>query len=178
MYDPAVIPTLQGERIYLRLLTREDVTPRYVGWLNDPEVNCYLEVRFRTSTLEQVIDEVTAYPRRDIYLFGIFARAADRHLGNVRLGPPNWQHRRAGIGILIGEKSEHGKGLASETLRLVSDFAFAELGLDKLVAGAYEPNQGSIRAFEKAGFSVEAVVPNYWNCDGKRVGEVLLGRDR
>ena len=35
---------VQGSRVYLRPLERDDLNARYLSWLNDPEVTRYLEV--------------------------------------------------------------------------------------------------------------------------------------
>jgi ribosomal-protein-alanine N-acetyltransferase len=51
-----------------------------------------------------------------------------------------------------------------------------ELKLAKATAGAYESNIGSIRAFEKAGFTIESVRPAHCLVNGVREGLVLMGR--
>jgi len=38
--------TSDDGQVTLRPVTLADVTPAYVAWLNDPEVNRYLETRF------------------------------------------------------------------------------------------------------------------------------------
>lgn len=175
--SPHDAPDLTGAICRLSILRPEQVTQTYVEWLNDPDVNRYLEIRFRTSTLEMVRDEVAAFPDKGVYLFGVYALEDGSHIGNIRLGPVNWRHLRAGIGLQIGSKRHWGRGYASEAIALISRFGIETLGVKKLVAGVYEPNEGSTRAFEKAGFKREALLPNYWECGGERVGEVLLGLD-
>ena len=44
---------LKVSQIYLRRLTEDDVTEKYVSWLNDPEINQYLESRFSVHTIEE-----------------------------------------------------------------------------------------------------------------------------
>ncbi len=44
--------TLVGPHISLMPFREEDVCERYVAWLNDPQVNRFLEVRFQPQTLE------------------------------------------------------------------------------------------------------------------------------
>ncbi len=178
MLDPCDVPQLDGAGIYLRLLEESDVSDKYVAWLNNPTITKYLEVRFRTMTREAILEDLRSSSDRNIYFFGIFQQESGLHLGNIRLGPVNHQHRRAGIGIVVGEQSAWGRGVATEAIRLISAFGFASLNLEKIVAGIYEPNIGSTKAFLKAGFEIEATLPNYWDCEGERVGEVLLGKHR
>jgi RimJ/RimL family protein N-acetyltransferase len=178
MFNASEIPQLHGVGVYLRILQESDVSESYVAWLNDLEITRYLEVRFRSMTRESIVDDLRTSPDRDIYFFGIFQQGSNFHLGNIRLGPVNQQHARAGIGIVVGERSAWGRGVATEAIQLISDFGFDSLKLEKIVAGIYEPNVGSTKAFLKAGFEIEATLPNYWNCGDERVGEVLLGKHR
>lgn len=43
-------PFIIGDRIYLRPLEREDLNEKYLKWLNDPDVNRYLESGLFPST--------------------------------------------------------------------------------------------------------------------------------
>ncbi|HEY1157453.1 MAG TPA: GNAT family protein, partial [Arthrobacter sp.] len=97
---------------------------------------------------------------------GIFLREGDRHIGNIKLGPINVHHRRADIGLLVGDRACWGKGYASEAIAILSDFAFGRLGLHRLTAGMYAENEGSARAFEKAGYAREGLLRGHWLCDG------------
>ena len=45
---------IDAKRIFLRPLEKADCTNLYVSWLNDPEVNRYLETRHTPQTLETV----------------------------------------------------------------------------------------------------------------------------
>ena len=44
---------IKGKHIFLRRLTEEDVSDDYVNWMNDPEINQYLESRFNKQTIEK-----------------------------------------------------------------------------------------------------------------------------
>ncbi|MDC4205803.1 MAG: GNAT family protein [Candidatus Manganitrophus sp.] len=91
------------------------------------------------------------------------------------MGPIQWIHRLADIGLLIGEKDCWGKGYATEAIQLVSDYAFNVLNLHKVAAGCYGPNEGSARAFQKAGFVVEGVRKEQFYTNGSYVDDILLG---
>jgi [ribosomal protein S5]-alanine N-acetyltransferase len=167
---------LEGERIYLREVRTADVGDNYYRWMNTPEVTRYLESRFRPNSIEALREYVSALSRDpDNFFLAIVLKDGDRHVGNVKLGPVNWIHRHADLGILIGEKDFWGKGYATEAIRLASDYAFRVLNLHRLGAGCYERNQGSVRAFEKAGFEIEGVRRQHFFCDGEYTGHTLLG---
>jgi ribosomal-protein-alanine N-acetyltransferase len=170
---------LIGSRLHLRCLQDDDVTPRYVAWLNDPAVNRFLEVRFARQTIESTRDFVRAVnASRDTLLLGIFVDEGRRHVGNIKIGPVNTHHRRADIGLVVGEAGEWGKGYATEAIWMIAEHGFRAMGLQKITAGCYGDNTGSLRAFEKAGFVLEARLPQHWQAaDGVQDG-LLLGMTR
>lgn len=167
---------LLGERLYLRRLKVDDVSLKYVGWLNDPEVSQYLETRFYQQSYEAVVNFVSdkQYSTTE-YLFGIFLNEDDTHIGNIKLGPVNPFHSFGPISLFIGDKSCWGKGYATEAIRLIVDFGFKELSLQKLEAGCYEENIGSKRAFEKAGFLVEGILRNQRCAKNGRTSDIVMG---
>lgn len=170
---------LEDGVIGLRLLTASDVTLDYLGWLNDPDVNRYLETRFKSWSLEEIesfVKEKEESP--DEYLWGIFIVSRRRHVGNIKLGPINRNHRRADISLFVGDKDWWGKGIATRAIRLVTAFGFGTANLNKLQAGAYAPNEGSIRAFCNVGFVREGLIVEAALVDGRAVDTVLVGLSR
>ena len=166
MNDSGVHYFIEGERIYLREVRPTDVNENYYRWMNDPEVTQHLESRFYPNSMESLGDYVAGKLRdRDNVFLAIVLKEGDRHIGNIKLGPINWIHRLADVGILIGEKDYWGKGYATEAIGLVVDYAFGTLNLHKLIAGCYDLNQGSVRAFQKAGFVVESLRKQHYYCN-------------
>jgi RimJ/RimL family protein N-acetyltransferase len=175
----AYSPFLSGPRLYLRDVRPEDVNENYYRWMNDPEVMRFLESRFFPNSLESLRQYVTAKQgdRNNVFL-AIVRHEDDRHIGNIKLGPIDWIHRLAEVGILIGEKDCWGKGYATEAIRLVVEYGFNRLDLHKHTAGCYGNNEGSTRAFERAGFVREGVRKEHFFCNGVWVDLILLGQVR
>lgn len=146
---------IQTERFYLMKLMVKHVGSTYVSWLNDPETNRYLESRSLNHTLESTIQYVKECCEDSlIFQFAIFDSANDHHIGNIKLSLFHDEQKKGEIGILIGEKRYWGKGVATEVIRVLVKFGFQSLNLEQIVAGCYVSNIGSLKAFEKAGFSV------------------------
>lgn len=168
------------ERLVLRTLEEGDVTERYLGWLRDPAVSRYLELRFDVQTLEGCRTFVLAANQHaDTLLLGIFLKREGleeegRHIGNIKLAPINPHHRRAELGLLLGDRAEWGKGYASEAIAAVTRHAFARLGLRKVTAGCYGGNQASAGAFLKAGYHEIARRPQHWFCEGEWQDDIIL----
>lgn len=167
---------LTGTRFSLIPFKEEHISERYIGWLNDPEVNRFLEVRF----VHQTYDTVLAYVRSfygDIekYMWGIYPNDTTRPIGTATLSYINRHHQVGVIGLMIGEKEYWGKGFGTETIKLIVDYAFGGLGLHKVTAGAVADNRGSVKAFQKAGFEIEGEARSQFFLDGHYCNTLSLG---
>ena len=157
------------------VLTETDVTLEYVNWLNDKEVNCYLESRFVSHTVSSTRDFVASILKSETeLLMGIRSIELGKHIGNIKLGPISQHHGTAEIGLLIGDRSAWGKGFATEAIQMTIDIA-KHLGLRKITAGCYESNIGSKRAFEKAGFVIECIRKSQFILKGNPENHILMG---
>ncbi|MEO8680724.1 MAG: GNAT family N-acetyltransferase [Vicinamibacterales bacterium] len=164
-----------AHQVELFLLEPHDVTDSYAGWLNDPEVNRYLESRFVPHDIASVRDFVGGVLADSrALLLGI--RALGRHVGNIKLAPIEVHHGLGEVGIMIGEREAWGRGLGSEAIRCVATIAAQEFGLRKLTAGCYASNVGSAKAFQKAGFHVEGVRPRHFLLDGRPEDLILMAQ--
>jgi len=149
---------LDGQRIYLRLVTEADCSQTYVDWLNDSDVNQYLETRWCTQTLTSIREFVINILHDSTsYLFAIIEKATLQHIGNIKLGPINACHDFADISYFIGDKHKWGRGYATEAIGLISDFGLNRLQLHRLQAGLYRSNLASAQALKKAGYVEDGV---------------------
>lgn len=167
---------LISARLYFRPLSATDATEAYAAWLNDPDVNQYLETRHAVQTVascKQFVEDMN-HSETD-HLFGVFLLEDHRHIGNIKLGFINARYQSAQISLLIGDKSCWGSGFATEAIRAISHFGFRDLGLARLEAGCYEDNLGSLRAFLKAGYAVEGFCRQQVVANGRRQGCFYLG---
>jgi len=170
-------PRWRTELIECFLLEQQHASEEYVGWLNDREVNRYLESRFTIQDLASVRAFIeTALADERILFLGIRCPALGRHVGNIKLGPIDRRHGLGEVGIMIGDRQAWGRGIASAAIACIADIAQHELGLRKLTAGCYASNKGSARAFEKAGFQVEGVRRDHFLLDGRPEDLILMAR--
>lgn len=169
-------PYLRGERIYLRKVCLTDVNENYYRWMNDPEVTRYLESRFFPNDMDSLRENVASKLKDKNNVFLTIIRSdTDEHIGNIKLGPIDWMHRLADVGVLIGDKASWGKGYATEAIGLVVRLAFQQLNLHKLTAGYYSDNKGSGKAFNSNGFVIEGIRRKHRLCEGLYVDTVILG---
>ena len=78
-------------------------------------------------------------------------------VGSVGITPQNgWKEHSAEIGYWLGEKY-WGKGIATESLRMMTEISFSELEFRKLFAPVLGPNKASMRVLDKCGYILEGV---------------------
>jgi RimJ/RimL family protein N-acetyltransferase len=167
---------LEGERVYLREVRHDDVDEACHRWLNDPEVNRYLETRYLPQSFDSIRRYVQAMDgKRDEIFLAVCLKKGRGQIGNVKLGPINWIHGFGDISVVIGDKDCWGKGVDSEALALVTAYAFETLNLRKLQAGCYGDDEERAKAFEKVGYQREGVLRGLWRAGGKSIDQILLG---
>lgn len=163
---------IETPRLYLRTLLASDVSQAYVDWLNDSEVNRYLETRLTVHTLDSCGEFVrNCNSSKSEHLLGIFFKETNTHIGNAKLGFINDIHSRAQISLFIGDKAFWGRGLAKEVVHSVTEYGFDQIGLERIEAGCYEGNFSSLRVFLSVGYIVEGFFRSHAVSDqGQRVG--------
>jgi [ribosomal protein S5]-alanine N-acetyltransferase len=167
----------KNSQISLFLLEAHHVTEDYVSWLNDPQINQYLECRFFTHTIASTRKFVQAMLDSPDNLFlGIRSHLLDRHVGNIKIGPIDKNHGLSAVGIMIGEKKAWGKGIGGLAINMMLEIARNQLLLRKIIGGCYVSNVGSQRAFKKSGFTVDGVCKQHYLLNKKPEDLVLMSK--
>jgi RimJ/RimL family protein N-acetyltransferase len=145
---------LYSNRLRLRAAEKADI-PRFVIWLNDPEVRQFLlmayplsqafEEKWFASMLDRGMAEQVLVIERKI-------GAEYEPIGNTSFMNVDWVSRNAEIGIFLGEKNIWGQGYGRETMRLMLRHGFNNMNLHRIYLRVYEHNMRGIKAYEHAGF--------------------------
>lgn len=165
---------IQGEKIYLRLMTIED-TDRIINWRNNPRVrNCFIYRKPFTKKghLEWIKDKVNT---GEVIQFIICENGTDRPVGSVYFRDINKEHHNAEYGIFIGEDDAAGQGIGSEVCRLACRYGFTVEKWHKIRLRVFPDNQAAIRSYERAGFKREACLKDEVCIDGVYRDVLLMG---
>lgn len=166
---------LNSKNIKLVKFTDEFVTPEYIGWLNNYDINKYL----CTGRLPISKDDITNRNDHSNIMFAILSNMArvnenivecddySEYIGTISVNKIDWISRHAEVGYCIGSKRHWGMGLATQSVSLISDYCLKRINLYKIEAGVVDGNVGSIKALEKNGFKQYGTIPQEHMIDGK-----------
>lgn len=140
----------------------------YARWTNDPEVRQYAR-----NMIPHSIEEVEKWnePRdregapKGIFMT-IFHKEDKKPVGVVGLGDINWFNRWANAFIQI-DKNYWGKGVATEATKLLLQYAFEEVNLNKVSGKVIIDNVGSWKVAEKVGFTYEGILKDEFYVHGE-----------
>jgi RimJ/RimL family protein N-acetyltransferase len=168
---------IYGERIRLRAIEREDL-PRYVGWLNDPEVTAGLMTHFPMSMADETrwFENQGNRPVEERSL-AIEVKTADavwQHIGGTGFEHIGWVDRFAEFGICIGDKAFWNQGYGTEATRLMLKHGFETLNLHRIFLRVYENNPRAMRAYEKVGFVKEGIMRDAIYRNGCYINVLLM----
>ncbi|MBM4434256.1 MAG: GNAT family N-acetyltransferase [Chloroflexi bacterium] len=157
-------PVLKGEKVTLRPPVDGDAA-KFVEWFADREVTRFLATSFPMS-LQQEEDFLKRIGESKTDVWWAL-EAEGRTIGATGIHRIDWISGNAVTGTVIGDKSCWRKGYGSEAMALRTEFAFRQLNLHKLKSGAFDENEPSKRALQKAGYRQVGVWrEDFWR-DGK-----------
>ena len=147
---------LRGDGVVLRTWHRAD-GPALVALLDgDDEIRRRLPIIPQPYTRADAEEYLagTRVALTDGAAVGLAVVADGRLAGSIDLRRGDVRTGQVGYWVAAGFR---GRGLASAATRLLSDFGFEELGLDRIEVNAAVANAASRRVAERAGFELEGV---------------------
>ena len=144
---------IKGNKVRLRAIEQDDI-PRFVRWLNDPDVRRFLTMYQPVSTADEIRWFQRHLEAKDDYVYAI-ETAEGVHIGNIGLHHLDWKNHNAVLGIFIGEKAYWGLGYGSDAILTLLHFAFGEMNLNRVELTVFDYNERAIRSYQKCGFQLE-----------------------
>ena len=138
----------------LKILIPSIVSCDYLKWLKDKDVTKFSDNQYKKFSKKGQLEYIKSFLNcDDHYLYGIFFKS--RHVGNVVLGPIDFNHKNANISYMIGDKSLWGIGLGTIVISKIIRIAKIEFQLKKLYASCAQENIGSQNVLLKNNFKIE-----------------------
>lgn len=166
---------IQGKYVRLRAVEPEDL-PKIVEMFNNPEVSIPLGAAYLGMALEQEEQWYANYLKGEDQLgsLAITDRLTGEHLGQIGFNQISYKNRTAVIGLFLAPVY-WGKGYGTDAMMALCHFGFTQLNLQKIQLNVFAPNRRGIRAYEKCGFQIEAVMRQHSYVDGRFADDLIMG---
>lgn len=146
---------VESNSYQLRQLNFEDNLNDYLYWMQTPSNNQFIlsaSPDYDLFQLKQFIK--TCNNRADVVLLGIFTKVENLHIGNIKFDEINFQIKTATMGILIGNESYRGKGVAREVIIASAAWLQDKFCIETLRLGVSKDNVSALRLYLKLGFKI------------------------
>jgi len=127
--------------------------PRYVKWLNDPEITRFLSRSPGITLAEEKAWIRNAKKDKSKKVFAITYRG--RHIGSVSLDHLVKSYKKASFGIFIGEQKFQNMGIGTIATRKILAYGFNALKLHKISLQVMPKNKQAIKVYRRLGFRRE-----------------------
>jgi len=164
----------KGEQVYIRLVESSDAGTILL-WENNPEnwKVSETEVPFDLNSILTLIEQAQQIRTYGQLRFMICLNSTNESIGTIDLFDANFKHKRAGVGILIAEKSQRNKGFAKEALVLIIKYSKEVLGFKNIYCTIHSDNDSSVKLFESIGFKFVGVRKDWYLEKGKWLDELM-----
>jgi RimJ/RimL family protein N-acetyltransferase len=128
----------------------------YHSWQNDMDVMYSTSQELDVYTIEETekyMATIASQPNAKGYI--IQDKKTNQLVGIISLVNIDNKNRSAECIIDIGAKEMWGKGIGTEALTLILDFAFNELNFHRISLQVFSFNERAIKLYEKMGFTNE-----------------------
>lgn len=147
----------EGDKIYLRPIEETDIELFYFG-RNNPDVRETLFLFF-PMTYEQVKSDVQSImTSRENLSFTIVEKSTHQPVGQTSFVRIDYVSRMATFFLAIWDPEYWSKGYGTEATKLMVEYGFEILNLNRIQLHVAVENQNAIRAYEKCGFKIEGTL--------------------
>ena len=151
---------LETGRLVLRQFMPDDAPAMYKNWASDPEVTKFLTWPTHGSvdvTKKLINMWISDYSQPDNYSWAIELKEISEPIGSIAVVKLDESTSMVQIGYCIGRKWWH-KGITTEALGAVIDFAFDEISANRVEAVHDPNNPNSGKVMLKCGMKYEGTL--------------------
>lgn len=166
----------RGEKVYLCAVEREDLTA-FLRWRNLEDFKKHFrEFRELSSDLQERWYQEKVLKDPSTLMFSIKRTTDKELLGCCGLCYINWIHRHADLSLYIGFQDSYidKEGYAKESLSLLVDYGFEQLGLNKIWTEIYEFDFKKKKLLDECGFKLDGILRENYYYDGRWWNSYLM----
>jgi RimJ/RimL family protein N-acetyltransferase len=177
VFDPHQDYVLEDDCVLLRPLEANDCNNLLVFSLNEPGLWKYslVKVAGEENLQNYISTALTAREAGREYPFIVFDKRTQEFAGSTRFYDIQVSQKTLQLGYTWYGKKFHGTGLNKHCKYLLLQFAFEQLGMERVEFRADNTNERSIAAMKSIGCIVEGVLRSSTvKADGKRRDSIVL----
>lgn len=173
---------VETDQLYLRAYRAGDGPMYYAAGLRNRDHlaefesgNVLMDLK-NEEHAEAIVRELgAAWMGRNYFFMGVFEKVTGEWVGQIYVGPTNWELPEFTIGY-IADVNFEGKGYISQAVKRVLKMLFEDLDAHRVKSDCDENNLRSIRLLERCGFRREGhLIENRKYADGSYHGDFLYG---
>lgn len=167
-------PFIIGDMVYLRAFEPGD--EKIIAISENHPIARETLYYARPSSLETLRDKLQRMNNDpNSIIFTICTKEPDNPVGMAAFVRIDWVGRMAIYYIAIAESENRLKGFGSETTRLIMDYAFNTLNLNRVQLHVAVENEKAIAVYKKTGFQIEGTLRQAMYRDGKYHNFYVMG---
>ncbi len=127
---------------------------KYLKWLNDSEIvrSIGSPELLKHKNISFIHESFKRFTRKHSMGFFIQYNGNKEFIGTCKLDQIDMVNKFAWDGIMIGEKSYHGKKISLEVYKILLEYAFNNLKLEVIYGGCSSFNIPMTKTFKKIGY--------------------------
>jgi RimJ/RimL family protein N-acetyltransferase len=129
----------------------------FYAWLRNPEIIAYSLSVFQSLETTQQIDQwyAATLAQANCLNLGIYVAKTNTLIGYAGLARISATNHSAEYFIFIGEKAWWGQGVGTAVTKQIVHIGFTSYQLNRIMLTVSELNAGGVKAYARAGFTVE-----------------------
>jgi len=147
LIKPKINYIIESKRLIIKPIVFQDITEKYIEWLNNKEVNKYLSTK--EGDKNSIINYINNLRKSNLDLLAIFNN--NFHIGNLSITSLN--SRSACYGLMIGDFNARLMGLGGEASLAILKLMFDKLSIERLEVLVAKNNESACRNLLDLGFS-------------------------
>ncbi len=165
---------LTGEKVYFRAFKEGD--EQMLAQLeNHPDPRSTLFYALPTTIEQQLEKTQKLIDDPNVILFTICKTEDNEPVGQTAFHRIDWIGRMAIFYIGIAEKENWSKGYGSEATRMMVDYGFNTVNLNRIQLHVAAENKGAVKVYERTGFKIEGTLREAMYHDGRYCDFYLMG---
>ena len=165
---------LSGKKVDLCPVGPDDMNILQKGY-NDPDIRDAMFMYF-PLTAEDTEKKISKMAENEQAIqFMIVDKESKKAVGHLALVRPDWVSRMMTFYIVLLDKHTWGKGLGSEATRLIVDYGFDMLNLNRIQLHVNAENEAAKAVYKKIGFKHEGTLRQAMYKNGRYYDFWLMG---